>query len=64
MRHCEFAYRKAGDVSLHCKRLLEMDRTPDYCGHQYLCNQTRRWEVTPQGRDCPLRKKEADSSGQ
>ncbi len=56
MKHCEYAYRKPGDVSLHCKRLSRDGKMSDYCAHQYLCNQTRRWEVSPQGRDCPLRK--------
>lgn len=52
---CGFAYRKLGDVSIHCKR---QNKPFDYCAHQYLCPQTKRWELSPPYADCPLRKKE------
>lgn len=55
MENCPFAYRKRGDVSLHCKK-LEGDRWTQ-CGHQYFCRNTKRWEATKQAKDCPLRKK-------
>ena len=54
MKNCQYAYRKPGDVSVHCKKLEGKFST--HCAHQYLCNISRKWEVTPQGRKCPLRK--------
>lgn len=53
--NCPNAYRKKGDVSLHC-RALEGQRFTQ-CAHQYLCPRTRRWEATPDARKCKLRKK-------
>ena len=53
MKNCPFAYRKNGDVSLHCRKL---DGKPsDYCAHQYLCNRSRKWEVSPKAAKCPLK---------
>lgn len=54
--NCPHAFRKRGDVSIHCEILAQETRA-DYCGHQYLCRQTRRWEATKQAADCPLRMK-------
>lgn len=54
MENCPYAYRKHGDVSIHCKLV---DPPMDYCGHQYLCQKTQRWEATAQINECPLRKK-------
>lgn len=49
---CEYAYRKGNDVSLHCnKQHIEKD----YCGHQYLCPDTRKWENTAAYRECGIR---------
>jgi len=48
---CVYAYRKKGDVSVHCRR---MNNTMDYCGHQYMCPNTRRWEVN-KAQPCALR---------
>lgn len=39
---CINAYRKKNDVSVHCKAI---DGEMDYCGHQYMCSNTKRWEV-------------------
>ena len=56
MKNCEYAFRKNGDVSLHC-RLLETDKNGDWCAHQYMCNQTKKWEVSQQGRTCRVKNK-------
>lgn len=53
MKNCPHAYRKPGDVSVHCRRLA--DKKQDYCAHQYLCNMTRKWEVSDKGRTCVVR---------
>lgn len=56
MKNCQYAYHKAGDVSVHCKKLEGMQS--DYCLHQYMCNNSKRWEVTPHGgRTCPVKQK-------
>ena len=52
--NCPFAYRKQGDVSIHCKKV---SGNMDYCGHQYFCSKTRRWEATEQINKCPLKNK-------
>lgn len=52
--NCPHAFRKPGDVSLHCKKLAG-GKFSDYCAHQYLCHQTKRWEATKVAKDCPLR---------
>ena len=39
---CKNAYRKNGDVSVHC---LAIAGDNDYCGHQYSCPVTGQWEV-------------------
>jgi hypothetical protein len=57
MKNCPFAYRKNGDVSLHCRKLAG-EKGGDFCAHQYLCNITRKWEVSPQGKRCPVRGKD------
>nr|DAD87640.1 MAG TPA: hypothetical protein [Siphoviridae sp. ctoMB99] len=51
--NCPYAYRKRGDVSVHCKKMPE---NASWCGHQYLCPQTKRCEATKQAALCPLRK--------
>lgn len=56
MKNCEFAYKKPGDVSVHCKIILEQEEAvTDYCPYQYLCNRSRKWEVSPSGRTCRIR---------
>lgn len=55
---CRHAFRKRGDVSLHCKKLENEQFS--YCAHQYFCHQTRRWEATPHAEDCPLRSKKSE----
>ena len=55
MKNCPYGYRRPGDVSVHCKVLEAQKKSNDYCAHQYLCNRSRRWEVSPQGAFCPVR---------
>lgn len=54
---CKYAYRKNGDVSVHC-RLVEGKF--DYCAHTYFCSNTSRWEADKLAQ-CSLRKKRAES---
>ena len=53
---CPHAFRKRGDVSLHC-HLLEGEQFTQ-CAHQYFCRQSRRWEALDRIEACPLRRKE------
>ncbi len=53
---CPHAFRKCGDVSLHCKMLASEQFS--HCAHQYFCRETRRWEASPQVSECPLRQEE------
>lgn len=53
---CEYAYRKNGDVSLHCRYLTQNGARHDWCAHQYLCGRTRRWEVSEGAYGCDVRK--------
>ena len=39
---CRNAYRKRGDVSVHCKAI---EGEADWCGKQYMCFQSQRWEA-------------------
>lgn len=39
---CKNAYRKKGAKAVFC-RAIEGDM--DYCGHQYACPRTQRWEA-------------------
>lgn len=55
---CKYAYRKAGDVSLHCRILEKKERERDWCAHQYLCKRTRRWEVSGGAIQCEIRGQE------
>lgn len=52
--NCPYAERKRGSASLFCRKLA--GEKVSYCGHQYLCPDTRRWEATKQAGSCPLRK--------
>lgn len=52
---CQYAYKKRGDVSVHCTLLKPF--ASDYCAYQYLCNQTRRWEVSKRSNECSVRRK-------
>ena len=49
---CEYAYRKNGDVSLHCRYLTEKKARHDWCAHQYLCGITKKWEVSAESSHC------------
>lgn len=53
---CPHAFRKRGDVSLHCKKLEHEQFS--HCAHQYFCRESRRWEASPLAADCPLRQGE------
>lgn len=44
---CEYAYRKNGDVSLHCRYLTEKKARHDWCAHQYLCGRTKSGKFLP-----------------
>ena len=54
--NCKHAYRKNGDVAIHC---LAIEGDMDYCGHQYHCPNTKRWEVNCTGATCTYKKKPA-----
>lgn len=52
---CKHGYRKRNDSALHC-RAIEGDM--DYCGHQYHCPNTGRWEVNcSTSHNCPYKNK-------
>lgn len=55
---CKYAYRNRGDVSVHCK-LLPKDSS--WCGHQYMCPNSQRWEVN-KAAQCSLRNKGVDKT--
>ena len=50
---CPHAYRANGKNTVFCGKL---DIAP-YCGHQYFCPNTQRWENTEDARNCPLAQK-------
>lgn len=52
---CEYAYRKNGDVSLHCRYLTEKKARHDWCAHQYLCARTKKWEVSAESSHCKIK---------
>lgn len=52
---CEYAYRKNGDVSLHCRYLTEKKARHDWCAHQYLCGRTKKWEVSADSSHCKIK---------
>lgn len=57
MPNCEYAYRKNGDVSLHCRVLAGKGERRDWCAHQYLCKRSRMWEVSDGAARCEIREK-------
>lgn len=57
---CKYAYRKAGDVSLHCVLLNKY--TSSQCAYQYYCNKTRRWEVNQDAGKCNVIQRETKDS--
>lgn len=60
MAECKYAYRVIGDVSLHCMAQKESGARHDYCAHQYLCAQTRRWEVSSGAGKCEILQNEKE----
>lgn len=52
---CIYAYRQRGKAAVFCK-LIEGGNYNSVCGHQYMCNQTKRWEVNNSAQ-CSLRQK-------
>ncbi len=50
---CIYAYRKNGTAAVMCKAIKKGD---PYCGHQYMCHNTKRWEANPAVR-CSIREK-------
>ena len=55
LHYCEYAYRKNGDVSLHCRYLTEKGERHDWCAHQYLCARTKKWEVSDGEAHCKMK---------
>lgn len=49
--NCAYAYRKRGDVSVHCKLI---NGQFDYCTNMYMCSNTKRWEVN-KAAQCAIR---------
>lgn len=47
---CPYAYRENGKNTVLCKQMKDAP----YCGHQYFCPNTQRWENTEGARGCPL----------
>lgn len=47
---CPYAYRVNGKNAVLCRQLKDAP----YCGHQYFCPNTQRWENTEGARKCPL----------
>lgn len=39
---CKYAYRKRRNAAVFCKAI---EGDSDYCGHQYMCPNTKRWEA-------------------
>lgn len=58
---CEYAYPKGGDGVLHCRK---QKCEKDFCGHQYLCSDTKKWENTTAYRDCAIRRKTDEAQEQ
>lgn len=50
---CEYAYRKNGVAAVMCKAIKG---AAPYCGHQYMCANTKRWEANGTVR-CSIREK-------
>ena len=44
------SYRENGKNTVLCKQMKDAP----YCGHQYFCPNTQRWENTEGARGCPL----------
>lgn len=50
---CRYAYRIRGKAAVMCKQIKG---DMNFCGHQYLCGVTHRWEVN-KAAPCTLRDK-------
>lgn len=57
--NCPLAYRKKGDVSLHCHGLPQGN---DWCGFQHFCGVTKMWENTDKARSCLILKKSKEEN--
>lgn len=57
---CAYAYRKIGDVSLHCRFQSDRGDRHDWCAHQYLCKRTKRWEVSDGASKCEIRNQDKE----
>lgn len=53
--NCPFAFRRPGEKSIHCRKVEAQGQKYTYCGHQYFCKVSKRWEATKQVKECPLR---------
>ena len=54
---CQYAYRKPGKDTVHCSIQTAQAKKWDFCAHQYLCNQSRRYEMNADANGCALPKK-------
>lgn len=52
---CKYAYRKRGDVSVHC---MAIRRAYDYCINMYYCGDSKRYEANDGVNVCNIRKSE------
>ena len=50
---CPYAYSERGQVSLRCLKIS--DKHNNYCGNQYFCRITGKWENTDKGQQCPVK---------
>lgn len=55
--NCPFAFRRPGDQSVQCRKVAEENQNAPwtFCGHQYFCRVSGRWEATKAPKDCVYR---------
>ena len=53
---CPHGYRKPGDKSLYCRKIEKQNKQWSFCGNQYFCRVSGRWEAGKRASECPLRK--------
>lgn len=56
--NCPFAFRRPGDPRVYCRKVAEenQDAKWTFCGHQYFCAVSKRWEATKSSKDCVYRR--------
>lgn len=56
--NCPFAFRNLGDKRVQCRKVME--KNPNaiwaFCGHQYFCAVSGRWEAKKSPKDCVYRR--------